>query len=402
MLFDSIRRVLLVHNYYQQPGGEDQIFAAESSMLEKHGCQVFHYTVHNDRIKGVNPLTLAGKTIWNKTINCELRENIRKIRPDLVHFHNTFPLISPAAYYAVKAEGIPVVQTLNNYRLLCPNAQFFRDGHVCENCIGRFVPWSGIWHACYRGSMAATGVTAGMLTVHQVMRTYIRMVDMYIAAMTDFARQKFIQGGFPPEKIAVKPNFVDPDPGNGDGRGGYALFVGRLSQEKGISTLLAAWETICGKIPLKIVGDGPLASLVGEASRRIFGVEWLGHQPRQFVLDIMKDAAALIFPSIWYEGFPVTIVEAYSVGLPVIASNLGAMSSIIEDRRTGLHFRPGDPDDLAAKVCWIMSHPAELALMRQEARGEYEAKYTAERNYNMLMEIYCKAIKYNETFRRTT
>lgn len=384
-------RILCVHNYYQQPGGEDQVFSAELAMLEKHGCRVFRYTVHNDRIKGMNPLTLARNTLWNKAIASELRKLIRKVRPDVVYFHNTFPLISPAAYYAVKAEGVPVVQTLHNYRLLCPNALFFRNGHVCKDCMGKFAPWPGILHACYRKSRVGTGVTAGMLSAHRVLRTYSRMVDIYIA-LTDFACQKFIQGGLPAEKIAVKPNFVDPDPGIGDGQGGYALFVGRLSLEKGVNTLLAAWEKIGSKIPLKIVGDGPLSSQVAKASQRISAIEWLGHKPRQSVLGLMKDAAALIFPSIWYEGFPVTIVEAYSVGLPVIASNLGAMSSVIDHNRIGRHFRPGDPEDLAMQVKWIIDHPAELERMRQEARAEYEAKYTAERNYEMLMEIYEKAI----------
>lgn len=384
-------KILQVHNHYQQSGGEDQVFAAEASMLEEHGCRVFRYTVHNNRIKGMNSLTLAKNTLWNKAIAREVRETIRKVRPDVVHFHNTFPLVSPSAYYAAKAEDISVVQTLHNYRLLCPNALFFRDGHVCEDCMGKFTPWPGILHACYRESRAATGVTIGMLSVHRVLRTYSRMVDVYIA-LTDFARQKFIQGGLPAEKIAVKPNFVDSDPGIGDGQGGYAFFVGRLSQEKGISTLLAALEKIGGKIPLKIVGDGPLSSQVAKASQRISGIEWLGHKPRQSVLGLMKDAAVLIFPSIWYEGFPVTIVEAYSAGLPVIASNLGSMSSIIEDKRTGLHFCPGDPEDLATQVDWIISHPEERERMRREARAEYEARYTVERNYEMLMEIYERAI----------
>jgi glycosyltransferase involved in cell wall biosynthesis len=384
-------KILQVHNHYQQSGGEDQVFATEASMLEEHGCRVFRYTVHNNRIKGMNSLTLAKNTLWNKAIAREVRETIRKVRPDVVHFHNTFPLVSPAAYYAAKAEGIPVVQTLHNYRLLCPNALFFRDGHVCEDCMGKFAPWPGVLHACYRESRIATGVTAGMLSAHRVLRTYSRMVDVYIA-LTDFARQKFIQGGLPAEKIVVKPNFVDPDPGIGDGQGGYAIFVGRLSQEKGLRTLLAAWEKIGGKIPLKIVGDGPLSSQVANASQRISAIEWLGHKPRQFVLDLMKDAAVLIFPSIWYEGFPVTIVEAYSVGLPVIASNLGSMSLMIDHKRTGLHFCPDDPDDLATQEDWILNHPAEFAWMRKKARAEYEARYTAERNYEMLMVIYERAI----------
>ena len=390
MKINSIKRVLLVHNYYQQPGGEDQVFATEAAMLEKHGCRVYHHTVHNDRIKGMNPLMLARNTLWNKAIARELRGTIRKVRPDVAHFHNTFPLISPAAYYAAKAEGIRVVQTLHNYRLLCPNALFLRTDHVCEDCLGKLVPWPGILHACYRESRPATGVTAGMLSVHRVLRTYCQMVDIYIA-LTDFARQKFIQGGLPAEKIAVKPNFVDPDPGIGDGQGGYALFVGRLSQEKGVNTLLAAWEKIGGKIPLKLVGDGPLASQVAKASQRISAIEWLGHKPRQSVLGLMKDAAALIFPSVWYEGFPMAIIEAYSVGLPVIASNLGSMSSLIDHKRTGLHFHPGDPEDLARQVDWIISHPVEHERMRQGARNVYKARYTAKRNYDMLIEIYERA-----------
>lgn len=384
-------RILLVHNYYQQPGGEDQIFEAESAMLEKHGYRVFQYTVNNNYINGLNPLKLARLTLWNNDVGIELRKFIRKVHPTVIHFHNTFPLISPAAYYIAKAEGATVVQTLHNYRLLCPNALFFRKGRLCQDCMDKFVPWPSVLYACYRKSITASTVTSAMLSIHRAMRTYIKMVDMYIA-LTDFAREKFICGGYPAEKIAVKPNFVDPDPGIGIGRGNYAIFVGRLSLEKGINTLLSAWGKIGEKIPLTIVGDGPLASQVAEAALHIPGVEWLGHKPRQLVLDLMKDATVLIFPSIWYEGLPVTIVEAYSVGLAVIASNLGAMSSMIDHNRTGLHFRPGDPEDLATQVDWIISHPAELERMRQEARAEYEVKYTAGHNYEMLMEIYESAI----------
>ena len=384
-------RVLAVHNYYQQPGGEDRIFEAESSMLERHGCRVFNYTVHNDHIKGMNPLTLSRSTLWNKAIARELRKLIQKVRPDIIHFHNTFPLISPAAYYVAKEESIPVVQTLHNYRLLCPNALLFRNGHICEDCMGKFVSWPGVLNACYRENRAATSVIATMLSVHRVLRTYRRMVDIYIA-LTDFASQKFIRGGIAETKIVVKPNFVDPDPGIGDGSGGYALFVGRLSQEKGIDTLLSSWEIVGNKLPLKIVGDGLLASQVVKAAQQNSVVEFLGRQSGNQVLRLMKDAIVLIFPSIWYECFPVTIVEAYSVGLPVIASNLGSMSTLIDHRRTGLHFNPSDPEDLSKQVDWIINHPEEFTRMRGEARSEYEAKYTAERNFEMLMEIYERAI----------
>lgn len=384
-------KILVVHNYYQQPGGEDRVYEAEANLFEAYGHRVVRYYVHNDQIQRLNPLALALGTIWNSATYRELRSLIRREKPQVIHFHNTFPLVSPAVYFAARAEGVPVVQTLHNYRLLCPNALFFREGRVCEDCLGRLVPWPGVVHRCYRGSVAPSGAVAAMLTVHRALGTWSRMVDVYIA-LTEFARRKFIEAGLPAEKIVVKPNFVHPEPGAGEGKGGYALFVGRFSPEKGLDTLLTAWEQLEGKLPLRIVGDGPLAGKVNEAARRLKGVEWLGRRPREEVLVLMKEANFLIFPSIWYEGFPMTIVEAYAVGLPVLASNLGSMSYLVDPGRTGLHFRPGDPGDLAAKVEWAWTHPHQLAEMRREARAEYEAKYTAERNYEMLMDIYQLAI----------
>ena len=384
-------RVLAVHNYYQLPGGEDRIFEAESSLLEKRGCRVYNYKVHNNHIKGKNVLSLAQSTLWNKTVFNQLLKIIKKVKPDIIHFHNTFPLISPAAYYAAKTESIPVVQTLHNYRLLCLNALLFRNGHICEECVNKFVPWPGVFNACYRDNLSATSVTAAMLSLHRFLRTYRRMVEIYIA-LTDFARQKFIQGGIPAGKIVVKPNFVYPDPGNGNGCGGYALFVGRLSSEKGINIFLSAWDKIISKIPLKIVGDGPLSFNVAEAVRRNSKITWLGQQPRHIVLSLMKDASVLIFPSICYEGLPTTILDAYSVGLPVVASDIGGVSSMIDDKRTGLFFHPGDSEDLASKVNWIFSHQKEVLQMRRAAREIYEIKYSAELNYNILMNIYKTAI----------
>ncbi len=380
-------KVLLVHNYYQQPGGEDQVFETEAALLEAHGHSVARYTVHNDQVAEMNPLSLVETTLWNKAVYRELRDLICRQRPQVAHFHNTFPLISPAAYHAAKAEGVPVVQTLHNYRLLCPNGVFFRDGHVCEDCLGKSVPWPGVVHACYRGSRAGTGLVAAMLTLQRVLKSSTEAVHIYIA-LSEFAREKFIQGGLSAEKIVVKPNFVHPDPGMGEGLGGYALFVGRLSPEKGIGTLLAAWDRLGRKVPLKIVGDGPLALQADKVARRVPGVEWLGRLPKTQVLALMKDAHVLIFPSLWYEGFPMVLAEACAVGLPVVASELGSMSSLIDPGRTGLHFHPGNPEDLAAQVEWTLTHPAELTQMRREARAEFEAKYTAEQNYQMLMEIY--------------
>lgn len=380
-------RVLFLHNQYQQAGGEDQVFAAESELLEARGHQVLRYTAHNDRVAKMSRRALARTTLWNTEAYRELRELIRKERPHVAHFHNTFPLISPAAYYAARAEGVPVVQTLHNYRLLCLNSLLYREGRVCEECLGSAVPWKGVAHACYREDRKASGAVATMLITHRALGTWRKAVDAY-AVFTEFAREKFVQGGLPEKKLMVKPNFVDPDPGMGEGKGGYALFVGRLSQEKGVDTLLAAWERLGEKVPLKIVGDGPLAPRVAEAAGRLKGVAWLGRQPRERVLALMKDAWALIFPSGCYEGFPVVLAEAYAAGLPVIACDLGSMSSLVDHGRTGLHFRPGDPPDLATQVEWASTHPVEMEQMRREARSEFETKYTAERNYEALMGIY--------------
>jgi glycosyltransferase involved in cell wall biosynthesis len=390
---ESVRTVLLVHEYYQQPGGEDQVFAAERGLLEAREHRVVRYTDHNDRVKDMGSLTLARATVWNGTVYNELRRLLRAERPQVAHFHNTFPLISPAAYYAARAEGVPVVQTLHNYRLFCTNALFFRDGHPCEDCLGKTVPWPGVLHSCYRGSRAASGMVAAMLSTHRMLRTWTKMVDRYIA-LTDFAREKLIQGGLPKEKIAIKPHFIDPDPGLGEGHGGYALFVGRLSPEKGSDTLLSAWERLGGKPRLKIVGDGPLAQRTAEAAQRFPGVEWLGRQPLEEVYRLMGGATFLVFPSEVYETFGRVAIEAFARGTPVVASKIGAIAELVEHGHTGLHFRPGDPNDLAAQVKWASRHPEELGHMRKAARAEFEAKYTARRNYELLMEIYRTAAQH--------
>jgi glycosyltransferase involved in cell wall biosynthesis len=380
-------KILSVHNSYQLPGGEDQVFAQEADLLRSHGHQVLLYQASNDQVTGTNPLVLLGNTIWNRQIHHELRALMQREKPDLVHVHNTFPVISPAAYYAAKEEGIPVVQTLHNYRLLCPAATLFRDGHVCEDCVGKRIPWPGMVHSCYRGSRLATAAAAAMLATHNFKQTWNESVSVYIA-LTDFARSKFIEGGLPAAKIVVKPNYLQTDPGPGEGNGNYAFFVGRLTPEKGISTLLEAWRQIGNELPLAIAGDGPLASEVEKASREMESVTWLKWLPRAEILQRMKDASVLILPSTWYEGFPMILAEAYAVGLPVIASNLGSMSSIVDHQRTGLHFAPGNADDLVEKVRWLRSHPAAAGSMRAQARLEYETKYTAEGNYAQLLNIY--------------
>jgi glycosyltransferase involved in cell wall biosynthesis len=389
-------RILSIHNRYQIRGGEDECHDAEVNLLRKRGHQVDVYQEDNHRIADMGNVQVATKTIWSQESYQIIRDRLTSQSFDLVHVQNFFPLVSPAVYYAAKAAGVPVVQTLHNYRLLCPNGLFYRDGKVCEDCIGKPIPYPGVLHGCYRQNRLATGAVATMLASHRFLNTWSTMIDQYIA-LTEFARQKFIQGGLPAEKIVVKPHFIDPDPRPGHGRGRFALYVGRLSTEKGLDTLLTAWQRLEQRISLKIVGDGPLEDQVIAAAQRCPNVEWLGRQPIDRVYDLMGEAMFLVLPSKWYETFGRVAVEAFSKGTPVIAANIGAIAELVDSGRTGLHFRPGDPEDLAAMVEWALDNPAATAKMRQAARAEFKAKYTAERNYQQLMDIYAEAQSYRQS-----
>jgi glycosyltransferase involved in cell wall biosynthesis len=389
-------KVVQVHNYYQQPGGEDQVFAAETALLESHGQQVLRYTVHNKAVELHGKLALGQKTIWNQSRYRELRSFFQRKKPNVVHVHNTLPLISPAIYYASHASRIPICQTLHNYRPLCPNALLFRNNKVCEDCIGRFLAWPGVKNACYRGSRPATIAVSLMNFFHRLMGTWKNKIDVYIA-LSEFSKKKYIQAGFLKKKIVVKHNFVESISclsglEKKNIRKG-ALFVGRLSREKGIGTLLKAIKIYGNSMPLKIIGDGPLASVVQKNVSDNFGISWLGQRPILEVYELMAKAELLVFPSEWYEGMPRTIIEAFAQGTPVISSELGAMAEMIDHGRTGLHFETGNAQDLAEKILWANKHPNELVRMGQNARTEYEAKYTPERNYTMLMEIYEQAIE---------
>ncbi|MGL5082189.1 MAG: glycosyltransferase [Microcoleaceae cyanobacterium] len=380
-------QVLSVHNYYQIRGGEDESTQAEIQLLRDMGHSVEIYEETNQRMEEFSAPHLAGRTIWSREAYQIVQEKLRRSPTHLVHVQNFFPLISPSIYYAAQAEKVPVIQSLRNYRLICPNGLFFRQGRVCEDCMGKPIPYPGIVHACYRDNRAASAVTAAMLTIHRTFNTWLAQVNLFVT-LSQFARQKFIEAGWPPEKIVVKPNFVAPDPGIGSGTGGYALYVGRLSAEKGLDVLLQAWEQLSQPFPLKIIGDGPLSDLVADSTQRMPQVEWLGRQPKTDVYDLMGEASFLIFPSKWYETFGRVAVEAFAKGTPVIAADIGAIAELIEEGRTGLKFRASDPEDLAAKVEWALTHPEQLQIMRQAARQEFEAKYTAQANYEQLMHIY--------------
>ncbi|MGC2322265.1 MAG: glycosyltransferase family 4 protein [Terriglobales bacterium] len=381
-------KIILVHNSYQLPGGEDVVFEQELQLLRSRGNQVIVYHRSNSEIEqysGLQRLCRASALIWAKDTRDEMACMIRRERPQLVHIHNTFFMISPSVYSACWDAGVPVVQTLHNYRLLCPAANLLRKGQTCEECMGgTFLP--SVVHGCYRGSRAASAMVALALTVHWAKNTWTRMVDCYIA-LSEVAAHKFVEGGLPAHKLVVKPNFVHPDPGVRKDSGDYALYVGRLSSEKGTDTLLEAWKHVRSRVPLLIVGDGPLREsyLKDQCDSR---VTFCGLLPRAEVLKVLKRARFLVVPSRCYENFPMTIVEAYACGVPVIGADIGAIRELVAHGRTGLLFRPGDSEHLAKSVEWAWSRPTDLKHMGNECRAEFGLRYSAERNYQLLLGIY--------------
>lgn len=379
--------ILTLHNFYQQPGGEDAVFRAETALLKERGHEVVHYTLHNDAVNAMSSPALARATFWNRRAYRDIRSLIRSRRPSLVHVHNTLPLISPSAYYAAKHEGVAVVQSLHNYRLFCPNGLFFRDDRVCMDCSDKLAPWPSVVHGCYRGSRPATAVVASMLSAHRALGTWHDAIDTYIA-LTSFSRQVFVDCGLPGERVVVKPNFMHPDPGVSSGKRELVLFAGRLSEEKGISTLLTALEKLGGRVPACIVGDGPLAGRVEQAVSALPGLTWLGHRPPDEVCELIGSASLLVVPSRWFENFPRVLVESFARGTPVIASELGALAEIVNDGENGFVVPPGDADALADRIERALSRPDRLAELGANARVEFERKYSAEPGYRNLMEIY--------------
>lgn len=425
--------VLVVHNRYRVRGGEDGVFETECSLLEKAGHKVVRYEKDNRDIPDRGGrIGLALRTIWNPRTYCEIRAIIRAEKPDVVHCHNTFPLISPSVYWAAAREGVPVVQTLHNYRLACLNGYLFRDGRVCERCLGR-TPWRGVCRRCYRGARAQSFVAAAMLLVHRLLGTYRRKVTRYIA-LTDFAKTKFVEAGLPERKISVKPNAFAASGGEGAGipatveRSGASapdrlrvIFLGRLSPEKGVDILLRAWAMLNKNgrdaptaRPLQvpggpgaaeprpgpaltcvIIGDGPeRATLEGLANELGISssVRFLGALPREEALRELAASDLLVFPSLWFEQFAVTPLEAMALGVPVLASDVARAGTMVEDGVTGRFFPAGDFTALAASLRAILSDPVSLRRMGDAARAAFDASDCApSRNLARLLEVYASA-----------
>lgn len=388
-------KILLAHNFYRSsaPSGEDAVYRNERALLERH-AEVVVYERHNDNIDEstlARKIRLALDGAWSKTTYREVSDLVRREKPDVAHFHNTFPLISPSAYAACRDQGIPVVQTLHNYRFVCPNALLLRDGEPCEDCLaGSLLP--ALRFRCYRDSFPATLAQVWTIVSNRRRGTYRQHVDRYVA-LTRFAAGKLVVGGLPADRFVVKPNFLPDPPAIGTGAGGYLAFVGRLSSEKGLQTLLEAWKQLPAW-ELRVVGDGPLQPALETRSAELgLPVTFLGYRARQQVLDIVGNAAALIVPSECFETFGLVVIEAYACGTPVLASRIGSLAELVREGKTGATFRPGDPADLAATVRRVIGDAGLLSRMRKFAREEFENRYTQGANLDQLMIIYSEAIK---------
>jgi glycosyltransferase involved in cell wall biosynthesis len=381
-------KILLAHNRYRQRGGEDTVYEQERDLLAANGHDVVEYLKDNRDLDGSGQLRTATDAVWSSRAFRELDALLQRTRPDVVHVHNTLPQISPAIYYAAHRQAVPVVQTLHNYRLLCANGLLMRESMVCEACVNKVVAWPAVRHACYRQSRAATIAVVGSTVLHRTLGTFRRLVARYIA-MCEFSRSKLLLSGVPHDRIVLKPNFALDSHGAYDlnaPRSG-ALFVGRLSAEKGIGVLIEAWKD--SPVALELMGGGELSAALRAAASPAVHIRGFVSDPE--LASAMRRAQFLVLPSLVYEGFPMVIAEAFAAGLPIVASRLGAMAELVQEGVTGLHFNPGDAADLAAKVRWAVANPATMRTMSANARATYERHYTPQVNYARLMDIYGEA-----------
>jgi glycosyltransferase involved in cell wall biosynthesis len=387
-------KILFVHNFYQIAGGEDAVFKNEIELLKDNGHQVVEYTVNNTSIRSVwDKIGVMFSTIFSLSQYRKIKKLLKETSPDIVHVHNYFPLISPAVFYACKKMNIPVVHTLHNYRAVCPTALLMHNGKVCEKSIESSAWWS-VKQKVYRDSIVGSFILTCMVELHKKIGTWQQQVSRYIA-LTQFAKDKYIEAGWPQHKITIKPNFIE-NPFKGgvtiNKKGGYAIYVGRLSDEKGIDLILKAWENV--DFPLKIIGAGPLQEIV--ESSKCSNIEYLGLQQKEDVLNLVKNADFMVMASTWYEGFPMVLVEAMACGTSALVPNLGSMAEVIQDNKNGLHFVGGNLDDFINKVNYLVNNPDEAKVMGNNAREIYLKQYTAEKNYHLLYEIYQQSIIGND------
>jgi len=377
-------RILFAHNRYLHRGGEDESREQEMSMLRSRGHDVIEYLVDNRDIDRKDIISIGLRSIWNTDQYQRVRNLIRETRPDILKVDNYFPILTPSIFEAAKSMGVSTVLSVRNYRLICASGNLFRAGRICIDCVGK-KGLPGIRHRCYHNSYLQSSSIVLSNAYARLRGTWTESIDHYIA-VSEGVKNLLVRGGFSADKISVKPNSIS-DTGAGDGSGGFAVYVGRLTEEKGILTLLAAWRKVGDRVPLKIIGGGPLEDVVKKASEQLPDIEFLGRKSLAEVCEYLGRAMMLIFPSEWLEPFGRSIVEAYSKGTPVIAADTELMRDMIESQETGLIFKAGDDDDLAEKVQSLAADTTMLTRMRERARSRYLQNYSEDLCYSKMMEI---------------
>jgi glycosyltransferase involved in cell wall biosynthesis len=390
-------RVLLIHNFYatSAPSGENQVFEAERDLLGRRGHEVAEFVRHSDdiRAKGAwGAVQGALSTPWNPFAARALQQAVTAFQPDVAHVHNTFPLLSPAIFYAI-GQRAPRVLTLHNYRLFCPAAIPMRAGKPCTDCLDRHSVVPALHHGCYRNSRLATAPLALNVALHRSLGTWSKHVEVFIA-LSEFQRQKMTDAGLPASRVYVKPNFYPGKPNvvPWEARGPYVVFAGRLTAEKGVAALVRAWQLWGNEAPeLRVLGGGGLRSELENMAAGL-PVRFLGQLSAAEAQQQIAEASLLVLPSEWFEGFPMVVREAFAFGTPAAVSNLGPLPSIVKHGESGVVFEPANPESLLNAVRSAWSAPGLLARLSQGARAEYVAKYTEEANYAQLMRIYSAAM----------
>lgn len=390
-------RILLIHNFYQQFGGEDVVALAERKILEAHNEDVFFYSRHNDEIRQFGPakkFKAAASTVYSRETVRDIASVVERFHPEVAYVQNVYPLISPAVYHALRSLGVPVVQYAHDFRFLCPNGWFFTHGTICERCKGGNY-LHAVVNRCYRESYVLSSVYAASVGISRATGVMHKLAG--IICMTEFYRRKFLEVGMPEEKLFIKPNFVDTSgikarPGKGD----YVLFMGRLSLEKGLWTLVRAFEGL-RDVPLRIAGTGPMHGVLQEyiEEKRLDHISLVGFKAGREKVEMLRNSIFTVVPSECYENFPTTALESYAAGKPVIGSNLGGMPFIIENEKSGLVFRPGDIIDLREKITHLISESGQVESMGKYARSLAETRYSAEESYRTLIGIFSKVSSLN-------
>ena len=389
-------RIVVVHADYLEPGGETVSASAEARILTEAGHDVVEFSKSNRDFVDGSSLRQGAQLFFNVQVKRELEDLLRRVRPDVVHCNNTFPSLSPSVYYAASKYGAATVQTLRNYRLSCPAATFFRDGQPCYDCNGHRIALPGIRHACYRDSRSATAGVAAMTSLHELIGTW-RRLDAYIV-LSDRARELLSQAGLPDERVHVKFNVVSPEPSLGHGEGGFLLFAGRLTREKGILDVLALAAT--SPLPVVVVGNGPMAQEV-EAAQARGHVHWVPQMPHDELLTLMGRARAVVAIPLWEEPFGRVVAEALGNGTPVIVTRVGALPELVIDGISGFHIDPGD----TAALSLVANRLAELdseaySQLRADARSRYQALFSPATNVARLEEIYGFALAHRHRVAR--